>query len=110
MYQRSIVLYLGRKGLRARETYNSLVMTLGHDAKGYRSVMTFLRQAKFLSPNPPTTVSEENASLDDSDETIFLALTAQPFASVHQLSRLTDLPRSTVYSQLTQSVRFDMII
>jgi hypothetical protein len=47
---------------------------------------------KFPSPNPPTTFSEENPALDDSNEAIFLVLTEQPFASVRQLSRLRHLP------------------
>jgi hypothetical protein len=34
MDQRSIVLYLARKGLTGMEIYNDLVVTLGPDAKG----------------------------------------------------------------------------
>jgi hypothetical protein len=92
MNQRSIVLYLARKFLTAMKIDNSLAVTLGNDTKNYRSVTHFLREAKFPSPNPPTTFSEENPALDDSNEAIFLVLTAQPFASVRQLLRLTRLP------------------
>jgi hypothetical protein len=104
MDQRSIVLYLARKGLTAMEIYNDLVVTLEPDAKGSRSVTPFLHQAKFPWPNPPTAFSEENPSLDDSNEAILLALTEQPFASARQLSRLTHLPRSAVDRRLTQSL------
>jgi hypothetical protein len=88
------------------EVDNDLVVTLGSDAKSSSSVTRFLREAKFPSPNPPTTLSEENPSLDDYNESILLALTEQAFASVCQLSRLTHLPRSTVDRRLTQSIEF----
>jgi hypothetical protein len=106
MDQRSIVLYLATKGLAAMKIDNDLAVTLGSDAKGDRSVTRFLRDAKFPSLNLPIIFSEENHSLDDSNEAILLALTEKPFASVGQLSRLTHLPRSTVYRWLTQSLRF----
>jgi transcriptional regulator of acetoin/glycerol metabolism len=106
MDQRSIVLYLARKGLTSMEIDNGLVATLGSDAKVYSSVTRFFHEAKFPWPNPPTTFSRENPSLDDSNEAILLALTEQPFASVRQLSRLTQMSRSTVYRRLTQTLEF----
>jgi hypothetical protein len=108
MDQRSIVLYLARKGLTAIEIDNDLVVTLESDAKGDRSVTRFLGEVKFSWPNPPTAFSEENSCLDDSNDAILLALLEQPFASVRQLSRLTHLPRSTVYTRLRQSLGFHM--
>jgi hypothetical protein len=93
MDPRSIVLYLARKGLTAMEISSDLGVTLGPDAKGESSVTRFLREAKFPSPNPLTTFSGENPSLDDSNEAILLALTEQPFASVRQLSRLMHLSK-----------------
>jgi transcriptional regulator of acetoin/glycerol metabolism len=106
MDQRSIVVYLARKGLSAMEIDNDLVVTLGSDAKGSRSVTRFLREATFSSPNPPTPFSEEKPSLDNSKEALLLVLAEQPFESVRQLSRLTHLPRSTVHRRLTQSLGF----
>jgi hypothetical protein len=106
MDHRFIVLSLARKGLAAMEIYGDLVVTLGLDAKGESSVTRFLHEAKFPSPNPPITFSEENPSLHDSNKAILLALTEQPFASVRHLSRLTHPPRSTVYRRLTQSLEF----
>jgi hypothetical protein len=75
MGQRSIVLDLARKGITAMEIYNDLVVTLGPNAKGSRSVTRFRREAIFPSPNPPTTFSEETPGSGDSNETILLALT-----------------------------------
>jgi hypothetical protein len=92
MDQRSIVLYLARKRPSAIEIYNDRVAKLSSGAMGDTSVARFLREAKFLSPNPPTTFSEANPSLDDSNKAILLVLIEQPFASVRQLSRLTPLP------------------
>jgi predicted transcriptional regulator len=106
MDQRSIVLSLARKGLTAMDISNDLVVTLGLDAKGHSSVTRFLREARFPSPNPPITFSEESRSLDDSNEAILLGLTEQPFASVREFSRLTHLPRSPVSRRLTQSLGF----
>jgi hypothetical protein len=101
-------MYLARKGLSAMEISNDLVVTLGLDAMGSGSVTRFLREAKFASPNPPTPFSEENPSIDDSNEAILLALTEQPFTSVRQLSRLTHLPSCTIYRRLMQSFGLHM--
>jgi hypothetical protein len=40
--------------------------------------------------------------LDDSDQTVLLPLADQPFTSIHELSRLTHPPRTTVHRRLTQ--------
>jgi hypothetical protein len=42
------------------EIDNDLVVTLESDTKDYSSVTRFLREAKFPSPNPPTTFSQED--------------------------------------------------
>jgi hypothetical protein len=104
MDQRSIALYLARKGLSAMGVFNGLVVTLGSDAKGDSSVTRFLRKAKFPSPNPPTPFSAQNPSIDDSNEAILLACNGQLFASVRKLSMLTHLPCSTVYRRLRRSL------
>jgi hypothetical protein len=108
MDQRSIVLYLASKGLSALEIDSDLVGTVGSDANGYSSATYFLREAKFPSPNLPSTFSEENLSLDDSNEAILLAPSEQPFTSIRQLSRLRHLLRSPVSRRLTQSIGFHM--
>jgi transcriptional regulator of acetoin/glycerol metabolism len=90
------------------EIDGNLVAMLGSLAMNDSSVAHFFREAQFPSPNPATTFSEENPCLDDSNEAILLVLTEHPFASIAQLSRLTHLPRSTVYRRLTQSLAFQM--
>jgi hypothetical protein len=82
MDQRSIVLYLARKSISATKSYNDLGVILGSETEDSNSVTCFLHEAAFLSPNPPTPFSEENLSLDDSNEAILLAFNEQPFASV----------------------------
>jgi hypothetical protein len=62
MDERSIVLYLARKGFPAMEIDNDLRVTLGSDTKGDSSVTRFLREPKVPLPNPPTPFSEENPS------------------------------------------------
>jgi hypothetical protein len=94
MDQRSIVLYLARKDLPAMEIDNDLAATLRSDAMGHNSVMYFLGEAKFPSPNPSTTFSEENPCLDDSSEAVLLALTERRFAS-YQDSHIYHHRRST---------------
>jgi hypothetical protein len=106
MDQRLFVLYLARKSPSAMEIYNDLVVSLGFDAKDDSSVTRFLHEAEFPSPNPRAPFSENDPSLDDSNEAILLAPTEHWFASVRQLSRLMHLPRSTACKRLTQSLRF----
>jgi hypothetical protein len=86
MDQRSIVLNLARKGLQAMKIYNDLGATPACDAMSYSPVTRFLCESKFPSPNPSTTFSEDNRSLDDPNEAILLALTEQPFTSGRKLS------------------------
>jgi hypothetical protein len=73
MDETSIVLYLTRKGLSVSEISNDIVGTLGSDTEDSSSVTDLLHEAKFLSPKPPTTFSDKNPALDDSNEALFLA-------------------------------------
>jgi hypothetical protein len=86
MDQRSIVLYLARKGLSAREICDDLEAALGPDAKSYSTVTRFLRETKFLFSDPLVTSSEETPLSDDSNGAILLALREQPFTSIRRLS------------------------
>jgi transcriptional regulator of acetoin/glycerol metabolism len=106
MDEQLTVLYLSRKGLSAVATHDDLVATLGADAVSYPSVTHFLREAIFVSSNPPDPLAPPEHQLDESDQAILLALASQPFASIRELSRLTHLPRTTVHRRLTQSLRF----
>jgi hypothetical protein len=110
MEQRSVVLYLARKGLSPLAIHDDLVTTLGAeanaDAVSYSSVTRYLRAAIFASSNLPTHLPEPEAQFDDCDHAILLVLAEKPFASVRKLSRLTHLPRTTVHRRLTKSLGF----
>jgi hypothetical protein len=82
--QRSIVLYLARKGLSPFAIHDNFVTTLGTDAVSYSFVTYYLRDAVFSSSYPPTTLPEPEARFDDCDHSILLILAEQPFASVQK--------------------------
>jgi hypothetical protein len=86
MDQQSIVLYLSRKRLSAVGIHDNLVATLGAEAVSYPSVTRNLREAIFVSSNPPEPLPPPEHQLNDSDQAVFLALADQPFASIRELS------------------------
>jgi hypothetical protein len=106
MDQPSIVLYLSRKELSAVAIHDDLVAALGAEAVSYPSVTRCLREAIVASYNPLDPWSRPKQQLADSDRAILFAFADQPFASTRELSRLTHLPRTTVYRRLTQSLGF----
>jgi uncharacterized membrane protein len=106
MNQQLIILYLSREGLSAVAIHDNLVATLGAEAVSYLSVTRYLRETIFASSNPPDPLPPPEHQLDDSDQAILLALADQPFASIPELSRLTDLPRTTAHRRLTESLGF----
>jgi hypothetical protein len=65
-----------------------------------------LREAIFASFNPPDPLPPPEHHLDESDQAILLALADQSSASIRKLSRLTDLPTTTVHRRLTQFLGF----
>jgi hypothetical protein len=106
MDQQSIVLYLSSKGLSAVAIHDDFVAALGVEAVSYPSVTRSLREAIFASSNPLGPLPPPEHQLDDSDQTFLLALAAQSFASIHELSRLTHRPRTTAHRRLTQYLGF----
>jgi hypothetical protein len=106
MTQRPIVADLSLKGMSERETHDDIVATLGPDALSYISVTRYLREARFPPSKPKPYPADVQRDLNDSDQAILAALEDKPFASVRQLSRLTDFPSTTVYRRLTQSLGF----
>jgi hypothetical protein len=72
----------------------------------FSSVTHYLHEARFppSKPKPEAHPADVQRDLDDSDQAILATLDDIPFASVPQLSRLTDLPSTTVYRRLTQSL------
>jgi hypothetical protein len=100
MNQQSIILYLSKKGLSAVVIHDDLVATLGAEAVSHRSVTRHLCEAIFASSNPPDPLPPPEYQLDDSDQAILFTPADQPFASIHELSRLTHQPRTTIHIRL----------
>jgi hypothetical protein len=73
MDQRSIVLYLARKGLTEVAIYEDLVATLGAEVISYPSATCHLQAAKFAASNPEVAFSELIRERDDCDQAILLA-------------------------------------
>jgi hypothetical protein len=71
MDQRSIILYLSRKGLSAITIYDDFVATLSAEAVSYPSVTRYLREAIFASSNPPDPLPPPEHQPDDSDQVNF---------------------------------------
>jgi hypothetical protein len=106
MTRRPTVAYLSLKGMSAREIHDDIVATLGSDAMSDNSVTRYLREARFPPSKPEPHPADVQRDLEDSDQAILAALEDSPFALVRQLSRLTNLPSTTVYRRLTQSLGF----
>jgi hypothetical protein len=73
MDQRSIVLYLARKGLSTVAIHGHLRATLGAEVISYSLPTSSLREARLATSNPGATLFELNREPDDCDEAILLA-------------------------------------
>jgi hypothetical protein len=82
MDQQSIVMYLSLKSLNAVETYNDLVATLMGEVQSYCTVAYRFRKPTFSRPKTPHLSESPAPILNESDETILLALSEKPFTSV----------------------------
>jgi hypothetical protein len=104
MDERSIVLYLHRKGLSAHVIHDDLVATLDLQAVASNTLTPCLREANLGTAE--VTLDRESSSLHihDSDQAILIALEEDPFPSVQQLVRATHIPGATVYRRLTKSL------
>jgi hypothetical protein len=100
MNQQSIVMYLSPKGVNAIEIDNDLAATLKGETKSYSTVTYYLRKPKFSSPKTLDLSENPAPILNESDETILLALSEKPFASVRKLARRTRLHLSRAYDHL----------
>jgi hypothetical protein len=103
MDQRTICLYLSRKGFSAHTIHDELVYILGPDAIAYSTVTYHLRASRWTaqteerhSDPPPDVV--DNAILEAPDQT--------PFTSVHELAKTTCIPHTIVWRRLTESLGF----
>jgi hypothetical protein len=70
MEQRSIVLYVARKGLLRIAIQSDIVSTGGPDAVSHSSLTRYLRDAAFASSNPIPPLPEQDAHLDHCDQGI----------------------------------------
>jgi hypothetical protein len=103
MDQKSIGLYLNRKGWTARVIHDDLVATFGMEAIAYSTMTKYLREAQ-TGPDEVIRLSEEiSPHIEDSDEAILSALEQLTFSSVRQLSRATHLPATRVYRTLRET-------
>jgi hypothetical protein len=101
-----MVAYLDRRRLSRRLIHDAIVPTLGPNIVGYITVTRGLRDAKFPLSTKEASDAEDRSPIDHVDEVMLSALSESPFASVRQLSRLPQLPLTTVYCRLTQSLGF----
>jgi hypothetical protein len=96
MEQRSIILYLARKGLSLLAIHGDLVTTLGTDADAvsYSSVTRYLRDAIFASSNQHTPLPEPKpeAQFDDCDHAIMLSSSLWLSSPSHQSDSYRDSP------------------
>jgi hypothetical protein len=99
-------MYFGLKDLNAVEIHNDLVAALKGEAKSYRTVRYYLCKPSFSSPKILQPSDSPAPILNESNETILLALSEEPFAPVRQLARRTHLHPSMVYDHLTQKFGF----
>jgi hypothetical protein len=106
MDQKSIVLYLNRKGSVARVIHDDLVATLGEEAIAYSTVRKYLHEAQTGRDDAMPLSEEISLHIDDSDEAILSALEELPFSSVRQLSHAAHLPTTTVYTRLSAKLGF----
>jgi hypothetical protein len=106
MDQRSIVLYLNRKGWRAQVIHDDLVATLGEKAIAYSNIPKYLREAQTGRDGAMPECEEISPHINDADEAILNALQELSFSSVRQLSCATHLPETTVCRRFSEKLGF----
>jgi hypothetical protein len=106
MDQKSIVLYLSLKKMRAVEIHADLVATLKIEAVWHGSITRHLRSRSFTASIDPGQSEQRDLILTESDMAILTALEKQPLSSVRQFRRATNLTLSTVYCPLTEKLGY----
>jgi hypothetical protein len=99
-------MYLSLKGLNAVESHNDLVAALKGKPKSDCRVRYSFCKPSFSSPKIPQPSESPVPIINESEESILLAFSEKPFASVRQLARRTHLHPSTVYDHLTHKLGF----
>jgi hypothetical protein len=103
MDQRSICLYLDRKGLSPHAIHDQLMQVLGSDAIACSMVTFYFRASHW------TAGKEEQPSdppPDDVNNAILQALDQTSFASVRELAKAMYISIATVWRRLTRSLGF----
>jgi hypothetical protein len=93
MDQRTICLYLSRKGFSAYAIHEELVHILGPDIIACSTVTYHLRASRWTAQ---TEERHSDPPPDVVDNAILEALDQIPFASVRELAKATCIPRTTV--------------
>ena len=103
---RSIVLYLGKKGMSPSEIHRDIVETLGYDPISVSTVSKYLRLEKCSQSNQPIKKKEKFQSDQKNQIIVKHALKLYPFSSVRDIARMTNIPKSTVFRILTKQLQF----
>ncbi len=103
MDQRSIVLFLDRKGLKATDIHNELVAVLDSDAVSYSTVTRYLREGRLALKESKEQEKKKNYMTDYTKENAILQfLEDEPYASIRTIAKSLRIPKSTVHYTLTQ--------
>jgi hypothetical protein len=103
MDQRTICLYLNRKGLSAKKIHDELVQVLGFDIIAYSTVTPYLGASRWGAQNEE---QYSDAPPDVIDNVILQALNQIPFASVCKLATSMCISYATIWRCVTGSLGF----
>jgi hypothetical protein len=103
MNQRTICLYLNRKGLSAQAIHDEFVQVLGYDAIAYSTVTSYFGASRWRAQNDE---QDSDPPPDVMDKAILQAVNQTLFASVRELAKSVCMSRATVWRRLTGSLGF----
>jgi hypothetical protein len=101
MDQRTIYLYLKRKGLSAKAIHDKLVQVLGSDAVAYSTVTSYFRESRLRVQNEE---QHSNTPPDVIDNSIIQILNQVPLEFVRQLAKSMCISSATMSRRLTDSL------
>lgn len=96
-----IVYYLDAKNLTKKEIMEELKQFFPDSCPSYSTVCRILQRKRLQIESPPGAKSDKISPSQLIIRAILKALEKQPFASVHELAKLTKIPKSTIYDYLT---------
>jgi hypothetical protein len=103
MDQRTICLYLNRKGLSAQTIHDELVQVLKSDAVAYSTVTSYLCASRWRAQNEE---QHSDPHPDVIDNAILQVFNQTSFVSVRELAKSTYILCATVLRRLTASLGF----